>query len=151
MDGESAKHDELSLEGSFVCSVENAVVMEVTNVVERAESYPQKFAEGERVFEVTYDSENVYGVESVVFNRDDMESFIEILYMCQRATDEAAWQLIPQPIEDTYESLIYLQAVLHAEDGREEYEQEKQELSSIDRFKTEPQGWVEEAIERTET
>lgn len=148
MSDKSARYDELNLEGDFVCSVENAVIMEVTNSEKKAEQYPQKFASGGRVFELTYDSEDSYGVESVGFDRDDMESFVEILYMCQKATEETAWQLIPQPIEDTYEALVYLRAVLYAEEGREAYEEERQDLESIDRFRVEPKGWIEEAINR---
>lgn len=148
MERESAKSEELSLEGEFTCSVEDAVVMEVTDIKEKSENAPELFARGNRVFEITNDSPKLYGTESVLVDITDVESFIDILYMCQRSTGENSWQLLPKTIEDTYESLIFLQAILYAENGRDAYEDEVERLASIDRFKQEPQGWVKEAILR---
>lgn len=148
MERESAKSEELSLKGEFICSVEDAVAMEVTNIEEKSESAPELFAQGNRVFEITNDSPKLYGTESILVDINDVESFIEILYMCQRSTAEDAWQLLPKTIEDTYEALIFLQAILYANDGREAYNNEVERLSSMERFKKEPDGWVKEALLR---
>lgn len=120
--------------GSFVVKVEDAVVMDVTNVEETAESAPALLAQGHDVYEVRYDSSQLYGTESVHVTPQMIDSFVEVMYMTQRSSDTEAWNNLPEATASVYDALIYTQAKIRAEDGREAYQKELEEMENEERF-----------------
>lgn len=145
----SMKCDVLTVEGDHMVTVGDATIFDVTDVPSKAEETPRRFAEGDRVFEVIYDSSTLGGVESVFATTDELHSFVEILYMCQRSSRTHEWEQLPPAVADVYDGLLYVQASLYASDGYDVYQSELQEMEEEDRFNSDPPEWVVEAMNRS--
>jgi len=125
------------VKGEFVVKVEDAIVMDVTNVEETAESAPALLAQGHDVYEVIYDADRLYGTEAVHVTAEMIDSFIEIMYMTQRSSKTDEWEKLPEPTAGVYDALIYTQAKIRAEQGMESYQKELSEMNDLERYTTE--------------
>lgn len=125
------------VKGEFVVKVDDAIVMDVTNVEETADSAPALLAQGHDVYEVIYDSNRLYGTEAVHVTAEMIDAFIEIMYMTQRSSKTAEWEMLPEPTAGVYDALIYTQAKIRADQGMESYQQELSEMNEQERYETE--------------
>lgn len=125
------------VKGEFVVKVDDAIVMDVTNVEETADSAPALLAQGHDVYEVIYDSNRLYGTEAVHVTAEMIDAFIEIMYMTQRSSKTAEWEMLPEPTAGVYDALIYTQAKIRADQGMESYQQELSEMNEQERYATE--------------
>lgn len=125
------------VKGEFVVKVDDAIVMDVTNVEETADSAPALLVHGHDVYEVIYDSNRLYGTEAVHVTAEMIDAFIEIMYMTQRSSKTAEWEMLPEPTAGVYDALIYTQAKIRADQGMESYQQELSEMNEQERYATE--------------
>lgn len=131
---ETAKNDNLELSGRFVVAVGDAVVTEISE------------GDGEREWRVTYDSPKLYGVESVEVTHDDMQVFVDVMHMIQRSCNNEEYVSFPTPLEDVYDAVVYTNMMLHAESGREAYQEDVTAMEDSSRYEIDAPEWVEQAL-----
>lgn len=136
--------DSIRLNGDYIVSVGDSVVLDVTEEPEHAEYAPELFAKGNDVYYVIHNSSSLEAVETVYVTEDMVDAFIEIMYTTQRASSISEWDQLPTPTSDTYDSLVYLQAYIRANKGMVAYQDELDEMSHSERYKTdELPEWAE--------
>lgn len=123
--------------GTPVINVGQAYITNITEVEEAAEDAPTKFAEGGDVYEVVCVSDTVaYGRESIILKEDDVDSFVDIMYMTQRSTLSDEWSGLPSTTADVYDALIFLKYKIKSEKGITSYEEELNDLKSKEEYRT---------------
>lgn len=128
--------DSIQLNGDYIVSVGDSVVLDVTEEPEHAEYAPELFAKGNDVYYVVHNSSSLEAVETVYVTEDMVDAFIEIMYTTQRASSINEWDKLPTATSDTYDSLVYLQAHIRANKGMVVYQDELEDMNHSDRYKT---------------